>query len=640
MNTYSLGRYKGRAISKLLGTAQEQLKTSLEIYSDAIAVGQTVKRYMEGNHYTQQQIAELASMRRVPESYNVLLRTKRLLTGYFDEVVTTAIAKALKPDETVSSLLHNEMYAYTKRISKWDSKRSALIDDLITTGLCVPSIEVVQTEEVDNLGRAIYDIKIHHKDPKHYLLDAKSREPDYSDAKYIHEWAWISNDDCIDMYGRAKVSLLQSDHSEYQGGLLPDTTSIVTYNNMNNFTYWTDGQDYLIIKTFTKAKDGTITVLHWHGDLELKKEILDVKTFPQIPITLLRESDTNAYYSLYRELLPSQDAINQALLQFQLLLNSNRVTIDGTAIRKDDLAEFTKKYKMVNEVLFVNKLTGIRIDSMSNDARMQIDRLYTSISFVMETIGINEAFMGQSKAGDSGRKFEGQRGASEATLKYIFTPINLMHQELLIKCIHFNSTYKQATETVRFLDDFNQDRWVTINQPFMMPTGNINANGSLEVEPVKQEVKNKNTGNWEISFVNENAMSLRDIAIECEIYTAPYNDTDEMERVYLESMLNGITGQLLANSSPASVLYIQGLLTKHMKTRNSERVAKLLEMMAQQLGSLDVEDPRLYINGGMQGGSTAGQGISNIADNSGKMLDAGGLTNDNQPQGFNQQGGV
>ncbi len=632
---YSRGKYAGRLISNALGTAQEQFKESLVVYTGSLAGGQKVKQYMEGNHYSDKQIAELKTMRRIAESYNVLLKTKRQLAGYFDEVVTTAIAKALKPDETVSSLLHNEMYAYTKRISKWDSKRTMLINDLLDTGLCVPSLEVIPTEEKDDLGRTIFDVKIQRKDPKHYLLDSKSKEPDYSDAKWIAEWSWESFDTCVDLYGRAKVGLLQSDHSDYQGDLLPSTSEYRQYQDMNNFQYWTDGQDFLIIKTFTKAKDGSISIIHWHGDLELKTEYIDARTFPQIPITLLRESETNAYYSLYRELIPSQDAINQALLQFQLLINSNRVIVDNTAITDKDLASFAKKVKMVNEVLQVKKLTGVRIDSLSADARMQIDRLHTSIQFIMDTIGINEAFGGQSKAGDSGRKFEGQRSASESTLKYIFTPINLMHEELLRKTIHYNSVYKQATEAVRFLSDFNQERWVVVNEPFFMPTGNINDDGSLEVEPIKKEIKNKNTGNWEVEYVNEKAMTLRDIAIECEIYTAPYNDTDEIERVYLESMLNGITGQLLANSSPASVLYIQGLLTKHMKTRNSEKVAKMLDMMAQQLGQFNVEDPRLYINGGMQGGSTSGEGISNTSNNSGKMLDAGGMTNDNQQQGYN-----
>ncbi len=450
--TMSRGKYSGRLVSLALGTAQDQFRESLAVYTSSITDGQTIRKYMEGKHYTDQQLKELASMRRVAESYNVLLRTKRMLTGYFDEVVTTAIAKSLKHDEAVSGLLHNEMYAYTKRISKWGSKRAKLIEDLITTGLCVPSLEVVPTDEVDNLGRIVYDVKIVQKDPKHYLLDYRSKEPDYSDATFIAEWDWYSFDTCVDQYGRAKVGLLQSDHTTYSNELLPATDEYRQYQDMNNFQYWTDGQAFLIVKTFSKAKDGTISVIHWHGDIELKTEIIDAKTFPQMPIQLMRDSETNAYYSLYRELLPAQDAINQALLQFQLLLNSNRVIVDSTAVSKRDEGDFAKKVKMVNEILHVNKLSGIRIESLSNDARMQIDRLYTSIQFILDIIGINEAFMGVSKAGDSGRKFEGQRGASESTLKYIFTPINLMHEELLRKTIHYNSTYKQATETVVTLD--------------------------------------------------------------------------------------------------------------------------------------------------------------------------------------------
>jgi len=644
---HRMGRFtKDEVVSVNLGICQEQFKKSMEVYSPSLREADAIQSYIEGRHYSMQTLAELRKAQRPAEAHNLMLRLQRLLTGHFMKVVTTAIGEAVDIKDTETAHLHNENFKVTQRLSKWKPMMTSIVKDLITKGLGAWSIDIKDSGRRDFLERPIFDLKFKHIPSGQVLPDPRAVEPDKSDAKYIHYWEYLAYEDIVEEFGemmalRVRMSH-QSGEEEYiafsQDGLFKD---------LDDFEYWKDGQSYFIVRTYHKSKQGVISMTSWHGDIELHpKTKLDVKMFPIMCVDALRIESTNRYYSPLYEIIPAQDAINQAILAFQKLVGENRVIADKRAVTEDELPALQAKLKTIGDILHVRRLDGIRVESLSGEAIRHLDKMHTSIQLAMQVIGINEAFLGQSKAGDSGRKFEGQVSQSEATLDYLATPIDLIYVTMYKQNVHYAGVYKQAEEYLRFVDDFGKSRWQLINEPFFMPTGEVDEDGDPVMEVVPEEVFNHTTGKYETMFVNERAKSLSDIAVEVEVHSAPYDDTDAVELTYLEGMLNGQVGGILASAHPATVLYLQSLVTEGLKTRNSELMAKSLRMVSEQLGALPIEDPRNFDNksqgasgGGQGNASTAGAGQQGTQGVQGKMLSDAGVANDNQPIGYNRPKG-
>ena len=647
------GLYHKQLVPNRLREIQEQWDRSASVYRESLMEAATVNRYLDGKHFSPETLAEIRKSKRIPEKYNLVLRISLLLEGYFAKTVTTALAKAVRPDETVTALVHNEDFKYTQRNSNWESTRKELVRDLITTGLCAASYTVIPTERKDDLGRVVNKLRIDWIPSHQVLPDHRAKRHNMDDAKFLHYWDYMSYSECVDEFGEEDTMQmkLMNEAGTDETDDLTDVTDTGILGTNEDTLYWKDGQSFFIVRSYQKDKFGNISVVYWHGDMLLKEVKLPIKTFPIVVIPLMRRKANRRYFTPLFDILPSQDAINQALLAFQKLIDTERIVVDKKAVPDKNLKDFVKKAKTIGEVLHVNTLGGIKIEYLSNQAQAHISKMYTSIQLIMETIGINEAFLGESKAGDSGRKFEGQRASSENTLDYIFTPINLLYEELLRTNIHLAGIYRQATEQVRFVDDLNQERWVQINEPFQMPTGEIDPmTGQPETQPVRGEVYDEQKGEWGIVYVNEKGSSLDAIDVEVEIHTAPYEDTDAIETAFLESILNGMGGQLLAQTQPGAVFYLYSILTKNLRTRDSERISMLFKQISQQLGSVNVEDPRLYMQGSQGGGQqganggggspaqqTGSQGGSpQVGQNAGGIVGAAGISGDSMPAGYNQ----
>lgn len=639
---------KSGVVSENLGTCQEQFRYAMEVYSESLEEASIINRYIEGNHYSLQTLAELRTAKRPAEKHNLILRLDRLLTGYFMKVVTTVVGKPVDITDTETVNLHNEHFKVAQRLSKWKSTMSAVVSDMVTTGLGAWTINVVDTKRRDRLGRAIVDLKFAHINSKQVLPDPRAKAPDKSDGKFIHHWEYLTYEELIDEFGEDLAYKVRLTHqvSEEESEMYTDFSQSRLYNELDRFEYWVDGTSYFIVRTYNKDKNGVITMTSWHGDIELSKTQLDVEMFPIGAIDVLRKAENNRYYSPLWEVVPAQDAINQALLAFQKLVGEERVIADNRAVSADELPALQKKLKTIGDILHVKRIEGLKVVNLTQDAIRHLDKMYTSIQLILQVIGINEAFLGESKAGDSGRKFEGQRSQSENTLNYLAIPIELAYESMYLQCIHYAGVYKQAEEYLRFTDEFGADRWMQINEPFFMPTGNVDEQGVPELDLVTDYKYNHTKGKWEVSFVNEKAKSLSEIAVEIEIHTAPYDDTDSIEMAYIEGLLNGQTGNLIASAYPAGIPYLQSIVTKNLKTRNSEEIAKFLSELSKKMGMMELQDPRLYdvkSHGASapqqnQGDAAlAGRGeMGTQGTNARKIMSAGGTTNDNQPEGYNQ----
>jgi len=320
------------------------------------------------------------------------------------------------------------------------------------------------------------------------------------------------------------------------------------------------------------------------------------------------------------------------LLRIQLLVNTNKVLVEMSAI--DDIEKFKRDYDRVNSIIQVNALQGIRVEQLSGTIQEQYHIINAALDRIQRLLGINDSFLGMAYASDSGRKVKLQQNASLVALRYFTTKIEFMFKIIGRTMVKLMKQYYRAEQVIRVTDPIVGERWVRMNEPALAPTGRVLPDGTPEMDIVVTEAIDPETGEPEedddgnIILVPQN-FADSDISatdVDIEITSAAYNDTDDIDRLMLESLLQGMPGQTLLQANPSAYFRAVAIGVKQLKSRYSEEIADAFLQTAQMLAPAPMADPRMMQQ---QQGQNQAPGLNQLAH-------AIGSDNDYQPQGYNQ----
>jgi hypothetical protein len=390
--------------------------------------------------------------------------------------------------------------------------------------------------------------------------------------------------------------------------------------------------NYLVVHSAVKTRQGRWRSTYWCNDYILNETMLDYQ--PYKCFRLHRGKKYPEFYGVFREVIESQKAINQAVLQIQLLVNTNKAIVEKNAV--EDLEAFTREYNRVNSVIEVEDLQGIRIETMSSDVIAQYHIIDRAIDRIQAILGINDSFLGMAQASDSGRKVRLQQDSSIVALRYFTKHTAHVHTTIGKDIVKLIQQFMTANTMLRILDHDLQDRWLEVNKPFLMPTGEYDEIGRPKFQYVAEPVFNSNDeiefdeqGNIKHNLVNErdSDISLK-VDIDIEVVTSAYGETDDIERVMLENMVQGAPGMMLQQMYPAGYANLLGIYAKSLKSRYSHDVVELFRTVQEMASGMPVNDPREQgeFTQQMQGNGSAG---------SSALAHAQGSTNDMQPAGYN-----
>ena len=302
-------------------------------------------------------------------------------------------------------------------------------------------------------------------------------------------------------------------------------------------------------------------------------------------------SDRAEYYGIFREVIETQKAINQALIKLQLLVNTQKAFVQDGAV--DNLAEFTDAFNRVTAVIPVRELAGIKIESLAREAMEQYQVIDKALDRVQRVLGINDSFLGMAYASDSGRKVKLQQNASVVALRYFTGRVETFYRYLGWDIANLIKQYYTSHQVLRIADEANGARWIELNKPIQSFGGKIDPTTNKPVmetefeeaiDPASGEPMVDEQGNYVIAPIPEPGTELAFTKIDLEITSNAYNDEDEKNQLMLEQVLAGAVGQLLAQVNPAGFFKAAGLSMKSMKTKNSPEIAAILEQTAQMLG--------------------------------------------------------
>ena len=595
----------------------ETLKDSFQLGHDSFEESRKealkVMDLYHNRHYTDAQLAILNTRGQPAETFNVIKMFGRMLLGYYSTVINTIKVNPAQFDDIQTAAILHDLVNQTFRVNNFVSEGDKIKLDCILTGLMCSYVNVSKTGETDEFGRPKYKIEINHIPAMEIVMDPMSRLDDYSDARYIHRFKWMAKEQVIKQFGKEKTAKLQ----EYDNHVNIDEAEFEYTYNIKFQGRYRQYENYLVVHTIiTDDKDKTWSIF-WSGDYILsKKEITYKEVKNPYRVQKLNTSNKVEHYGIFREVIETQNAMNQALIKIQTMVNTQKAFVETTAV--DNIANFTNQFNRVNAVIPVKNLAGIKIENLTREVLDQYTIIDKALDRIQRVLGINDSFLGMAYASDSGTKVKLQQNASVVALRYVTSKVESFYRLLGWDIMNLIKQYYTAHDVLRIADTYEGQKWLEINQPLMIPTGNINPQtGQPEMRPVYEEVLDPETqepivsedGSIVMAPIPTRGTEIAFTKADIEVDTVAYNDEDERNQVMIEQFLNGPIGNMLSQINPVGYFKASELSIKNIKSKYSMEIGAILNETAQMLGG----NPQMQQQ--MQQGQVAGQQSSQQAIN-------------------------
>ncbi len=566
---------------------KDTFKIGYDAYKNSRDEAQIVWDLFHNRQYTEDQLNILEIRGQPAETFNVVKLFARLLVGYYSTIINKIQTNPMGPEDVPTSNLLNDVIDYCLRINNFEEEGERIKLCGLITGMMAVYEEVRPTGEVDRFNRPINQCYLEYIPQSEIIIDPMARRVDRTDARWIHRYKWLSEEAVELTFGK---SIMKKMTEYYNFTDTPDAEFEESYFSEFNGLYRLHN-NYLVVHSVVEDLDGKRWSIFWHDEIIIeKKEITFKKVKFPYRIVLLHDSDDSEYYGIFREVIESQKAINQALIKLQLLINSQRAFVEANAV--ENIADFTNAFNRVTGVVPTLNNRGIKIETASREVQEQYIIINKAFDRIQRLLGINDSFLGTAFASDSGRKVKLQQNATIMSLRYFTVKLEAFYRLLGWDIAHLIQQYYTAEQVIRIADNFTGDRWALLNQPETIWSGEMDAQGQPIMEYGYEEVLDPSTnepminedGNYIIAPIPKSETEIAFSKIDIEIVSTSYNDEDEKNQLMLETILNGNVGQMLSQVNPAGFFKAAGLSMMSLKIKNAPEIAKIYSETATMLG--------------------------------------------------------
>jgi len=582
---------------RILQKCRDYYKISTDAYETTLKEGKEVRDMYHNRQYTQAQLLKLKEQGQPAETFNVIRLFTNAVMGYLETVVTSIQAVPRYPGDSVLAQVTNDAIQYILEKNSWDAIEKFVKIDGLLNGLMAVYLDVVDTGVRDEFGRPIYEITIDHIPSYEMRIDPRSVKEDYSDARFIHHAKWIPEDVLRDKFPKKKVDEL----IEYYNSL-GDSDSFMDwdeFNNSDDIGEFKRYNNYLVVKSIVKDKDKYYSVVWSNYTILEKKEISYKEVKFPYRVIKLSKSDKTEYYGIFRDIVESQKAINQALLKIQLLVESNKVFVEEGAV--ENIEEFRQLYSRVNSVIPVISLSGVKVENFNADVIQQYHIIDTALARIKMILGVNDSFLGMAYASDSGRKVQLQKMSSAAQMTSLVDRIGFMFRYVGEDIFKLMRQYYNAHQILRISDPLNAYHYTEINKPILMPTGRIDPNTNEpelhpvlvpDIDPDTGKIRKDDKGNVIIIPLTDPDTKLQYADVDVKVIAVRADNSEEQNQMMLQMFMTSPMGSVLLQTNPAAFLKASAMMISEYGTKHSIEIARLLLETA-QLVEQGVIDPNL-----------------------------------------------
>ena len=569
-----------------IGDLKDSFKISYDEYAKSRLEANIVWDLYHNRQFTEEQLAILANRGQPAETFNVIKKFSRMLLGYYSTVVNEAKILPRQYRDVDTAALLNDTVKHVFSSNNMQTLGDKLKLSALVSGIMVSFVNVRDSGYRDEFGRPVNRVDLDYVPDSQVALDPMSTEDDYSDARYLHRYKWLSAEAFRKLFGtKAEVK------AEAFYNYLDNPEADFDFYHEEQFNgHYRVHNSYLVVHTVMEDDNGKRWSIYWHDEMILRKDEITYKEarWPY-RVHRLHHSDTVEYYGIFREVIESQKAINQAIIAIQLMVNSDKVFIEKGAV--DNTDKFMAAYNRINAVIEVKNLNGIKVEKFTRELQEQYIIIDKALDRIQQVLGINDSFLGLAAASDSGRKVKLQQGAAIMALHYITARISEFYKLLATDIANLVKQYYTASQILRLTDELVGERWFALNQPMMEQVGVDPATGEPimspillpAIDPASGDLLLTEAGDYIMAPVAESGSTIEFTDFEVEVAAQAYNDEDEKAQLLLETMLSGQIGTMMAQVNPAGFFKMSALTMKSMKTKYSPNIADVLEQTAMML---------------------------------------------------------
>lgn len=588
---------------------QDSFAISRDVYRDSDLEAQEVVDLYHNRQFTQEEIDILQERGQPVETFNVVKTFSNAIAGYFDTVVNNIKVKPRYTSNPTAALLLDDTVQYVLEENEFEAEATKIELDGMLTGKMCCFYDIQDTGKKDPFGRELKELKIEHVPSWEVRIDPMSKREDRSDSRFLHRYKWVDEEEF-----NSKWPSISTDNHKGRStkkaeaysteGVEDESASFEKHYNIRFTGKYEEWNNYLVIHSIVKDGDTLWSVI-WHNDIVLeKKKVPYHKCLNPYRVVLMSNSDRAEHYGPFREIVETQKAINQAIIQIQLMINTNKAFIEKDAV--EDVDEFKEQFNRVNAVVVVEDLQGVKIENLSQDVIAQYGIIDRGLERIKVVLGVNDSFLGQAYAADSGRKVNIQQAASKSQLSVVTKRIQFMYKMIGEDIVKFIQQYYTASQILHLSDKVNGDRYLALNQPLLMPDGRGGEapvfDEELDENGIPREDKD---GNILMVPLNDPDTDIQFLDVEIKVEAVPYNNAAEQNQLLFETFLNGPIGQSVLQTNPGGFFKIAGMQTSEFGTKHAMDIAEVLLQTAQMVSQGQM-DPTLAMTGGDTGAIMGG----------------------------------
>lgn len=601
-------------------TIQQSFHLGYDQFEDSRVLSSAVWDLYNGEQWTEEEKQVMINRGQPIEYFNVIRKYVRMLLGYFSTTVNTVQVRGQRTLDTDIASLMTDVVDHTFEMNSMDTEGDEFKKAMMLDGMAVMELYPEKTEETDEFGRPLYTIKMNHVPTNEVVIDPMSTKQDYSDARFIHRFKWISEEKVNEMFGKGTSKKLD-DQSEANHLTVEEGEYTYKYSTTQR-EQWMQFKVYQIVHTVIEDNQGKVWSIYWCYREILKKEEITNRNYkwPYIVHRLEKQKKRyTEYYGIFKDIMGSQKAINQAIVKLQLMSNSKKVFVADNALSGTDLEKFKDAVNNVSGVVRVARLEGIQVEEMSRDVLDQYAIIDKALERIQQTLHINDSFLGQANASDSGRKVKIQSNSSILGLRYLNVALEKSWESFGKAIVGHVQQYFTAHQVFQISDNAVGQRFIELNKPIIDPN-----TGQIALEPVVNPDDNTFEVDEEgdiifapLPFIQTEPAGKK---FNVKVISSSYADEDERSQLMLESVVNGPMGHWLQMVSPEHYALFGKLVLQYMKTKAGSEAARVFEDLYLQLGG----DPAMSDAAAFLGGQ-ASKNIDGKSRNA--KLPSEGVTN-------------
>lgn len=385
---------------------------------------------------------------------NRIKRKVNFLIGHEQRTRSDPRAFPRNPQDTQAAETVTDVLDYVETQTRFDRIASACFEDMAVQG--IEAAEVVIEDEEIVINRIEFD---------KFFYDPRSREKDFSDARYLGFQDWWDLDEALELFPDAKEALEGS--LEPAGGGVGDSGFD---DKPQDGVFWgdSDRKRVRIAVIYYKISGGRWAYAYYTGGGILREgvsEYLDEDQYPCCPIiaqSAYVDGDNNRY-GVVRDMISPQSEINYRKSMSLFLIKNRRLWANDKSIFPNP-AQAKAEAAKADGLLIANGRYGEQWGFIDSSAETMGNFELMQAAFAeIEAQGPNAGLQGRGTEGQSGRAIIAQQNAGLTEENSLFDAHNDWKLRIYRAMWARAKQFWTEEKYVRVTDDENAYRFVQVN---------------------------------------------------------------------------------------------------------------------------------------------------------------------------------